>query len=116
MTTPKMSPAWRSWEKPPQVAQLQRKPRKGDRIGFGKHQSGPWNPLSMVQATCIEEPMWPTMTVLHVDGYLCWVTYDDKSPSGPFIWYFASDNTRNALARIFGDDGQPIEHTPPEEP
>lgn len=75
---------------------LQRKPRKGDRIGFGEFVGGGNGSIAAVQLA-----KGPTATVDRCDGNLCWITNDGSDLSMPFIWRFESDNTLNRLARIF---------------
>lgn len=77
---------------------LQRKPRVGDRIGFGEF-SGQGN--GNVATVC--EASTANFTVMRVDGNLCWIHEDGKPDepryASPFIWQFTEG--LNRLVKIF---------------
>ena len=81
---------------------LQRKPRVGDRIGFGRF-NGPGNG----SIASVEEPLVATGIVKRVDGNLCYWLHDDQLDEPRyhtcFIWWFYDG--LNRLARIFNRDG-----------
>ncbi len=90
---------------------IQRKPRKGDRIGFGRFGGVARNGGAFVSD--VIEPTKPIATVLRIDGNLCWCSYDvepngHQPADGPFIWRFTPSGQAehlNQLARIFDAAG-----------
>ena len=94
---------------------LQRKPRKGDRIGFGSFASAPHPDPDCaalgLTLSIVVEPTKPTAVVTRTpegDDNLCWIAplgrEDDPRAASPFIWRFRTSGgpaTLNNLARIF---------------
>lgn len=72
----------------PSNREIQRKPRKGDLIGFGDFASVPHSDPDVYAATqlymsIVVEPTRPTHVVDRCDGNLCWITpiADASAPS-----------------------------------
>lgn len=83
---------------------LLRKPKVGDRIGFGEF-SGPGNGL-VATVREVDKPRFTVTRVGHAgdsDENLCWIREDGKAVdpknSLPFIWKFTEG--LNRLAKIF---------------
>ena len=114
---------------------LQRKPRKGDLIGFGTFESRPHPDPETYAATGLRvshviEPERPTFIVTRTPegdparddnaDRLCWIAPlgRDGKPCGEasqFIWYHWTNGRAegpNLLARIFSADGRQIEREP----
>jgi hypothetical protein len=97
---------------------LQRKPRKGDRVGFGHFVSRPHNDRELAAightVSHVIEPGAPTHIVTRTPepgDNLCWIApLVGRGDAQPFIWNFREG--RNQLARIFDDTGAPIECDP----
>jgi hypothetical protein len=85
---------------------LYRKPRKGDRIGFGEFVSSERQIVaddgSVFSLPCrptVTPPARATCTVTEVVGELCWTLRDGAEKPLPFIWTF-HDLPFNQLAHI----------------
>lgn len=72
------------------MRQLDRKPRKGDRIGFGEFKASGY--------PAVVAPVKPACTVTELSGNLCWCLWDGQAKAQPFIWWFDSDQSFNKLA------------------
>jgi hypothetical protein len=79
---------------------LTRKPRAGDRIGFGDF-CGPGHG----SVATVRDAASATHTVTRVEDNLCWIREDGKPDeprfASPFIWNFPADGQMNRIAKIF---------------
>lgn len=77
------------------MIQINRKPRKGDRIGFGEFRCGDYpnvNPPTKATHT-----VWATP---EGNSNLCWLVQDGQRDPLPFIWWFEREKAFNQLAHF----------------
>jgi hypothetical protein len=76
------------------ITQLDRKPKTGDRIGFGEFTGN---------SMAVKPPTKAAFTVSSISDNLCWILADGQRDAQPFIWWFSREQMHNKLAHIFDE-------------
>jgi hypothetical protein len=79
------------------ITQLDHKPRKGERIGFGEFTGNSMDVKPPAKSTAI------VVSISETNPNLCWILSDGQRDAQPFIWWFEREQMHNKLAHVFDE-------------